>query len=142
MWRHSLHSFVSSTRQPRKPCRSPHSSVLCDKPAPVRPRQSNRDWPSAPAGLTTPYQLPREGAQTRKLFGPRPRDGEGTDGVSGQGGRVAAALGSALDREVDDILHGFADRPFIFNLGHGILPDTPVGHVERMLWRIRGAGPA
>jgi len=49
--------------------------------------------------------------------------------------------GSALDQEVDDILHGFADRPFIFNLGHGILPDTPVGHVERMLRRIRGAGP-
>ena len=55
---------------------------------------------------------------------------------------MAAALGSALDREVDDILHGFADRPLIFNLGHGILPDTPVGHVERMLRRIRGAGPA
>jgi uroporphyrinogen decarboxylase len=54
---------------------------------------------------------------------------------------VLLAGGSALDREVDDILHGFADRPFIFNLGHGILPDTPVGHVERMLRRIRGAGP-
>jgi uroporphyrinogen decarboxylase len=55
---------------------------------------------------------------------------------------VAAALGSALDREVDDILHGFAGRPFILQPGHGILPDTPVGHVERMLRRIRGAGPA
>jgi hypothetical protein len=28
--------------------------------------------------------------------------------------------------------------PSFFNLGHGILPDTPVGHVERMLRRIRG----
>ena len=53
---------------------------------------------------------------------------------------VLLAGGSALDREVDDILHCFADRPFIFNLGHGILPDTPVEHVERMLRRIRGAG--
>jgi uroporphyrinogen decarboxylase len=52
---------------------------------------------------------------------------------------VLLAGGSALDREVDDILQSFADRPFIFNLGHGILPDTPVQHVERMLERIRGA---
>jgi uroporphyrinogen decarboxylase len=47
--------------------------------------------------------------------------------------------GSALDREVEDILQSFVDRPFIFNLGHGILPETPVEHVERMLRRIRGA---
>ncbi len=51
------------------------------------------------------------------------------------------AGGSALDREIDDILHAFADRPFIFNLGHGILPETPIGHVERMLRRVRGTGP-
>jgi len=53
---------------------------------------------------------------------------------------VLLAGGSVLDREVDDILRCFADRPFIFNLGHGILPDTPVGHVERMLRRVRGSG--
>jgi uroporphyrinogen decarboxylase len=51
------------------------------------------------------------------------------------------AGGSALDREIDDILQAFADRPFIFNLGHGILPETPIGHVERMLRRVRGTGP-
>jgi uroporphyrinogen decarboxylase len=49
-----------------------------------------------------------------------------------------AAGGAALDREVDEILQSFGDRPFIFNLGHGILPQTPVAHVERMLRRIRG----
>ena len=27
--------------------------------------------------------------------------------------------------------------PFIFNLGHGILPETPIAHVERMLARVR-----
>jgi len=53
---------------------------------------------------------------------------------------VLLAGGAALDREVDDILESFADRPFVFNLGHGILPDTPVGHVERMLRRVREAG--
>ncbi len=46
--------------------------------------------------------------------------------------------GAALDREVDDVLKAFSDRPFIFNLGHGILPDTPIAHVERMLKRVRG----
>src|SRR6202162_2691897 len=48
------------------------------------------------------------------------------------------AGGAALDREVDDALKAFAGGPFIFNLGHGILPDTPIAHVERMLKRVRG----
>jgi uroporphyrinogen decarboxylase len=46
--------------------------------------------------------------------------------------------GEALDRAVDAVLGAFADRPFVFNLGHGVLPDTPIGHVERMLARVRG----
>lgn len=48
------------------------------------------------------------------------------------------AGGGALDREVDDVLNAFSNGPFIFNLGHGILPDTPIAHVERMLKRVRG----
>jgi uroporphyrinogen decarboxylase len=28
--------------------------------------------------------------------------------------------------------------PLIFNLGHGILPETPIANVERMLKRVRG----
>jgi uroporphyrinogen decarboxylase len=48
------------------------------------------------------------------------------------------AGGAALDRAVDDILQAFARGPFIFNLGHGILPETPIGHVEQMLKRVRG----
>ncbi len=46
--------------------------------------------------------------------------------------------GAALDRAVDDIMTALAGGPFIFNLGHGILPDTPIAHVERMLKRVRG----
>src|SRR5690348_16540092 len=48
------------------------------------------------------------------------------------------AGGAALDREVDDVLRHLGDGPLIFNLGHGILPDTPIVHVERMLKRVRG----
>ena len=46
--------------------------------------------------------------------------------------------GAALDQEVDAVLAAFSDGPFIFNLGHGILPDTPIAHVEQMLKRVRG----
>jgi uroporphyrinogen decarboxylase len=48
------------------------------------------------------------------------------------------AGGAALDRATDAILQAFADGPFIFNLGHGVLPDTPIAHVERLVSRIRG----
>jgi len=48
------------------------------------------------------------------------------------------AGGDALDRSIDAILAALAQKPFIFNLGHGILPDTPIAHVERMLRRVRG----
>src|SRR4029079_7641424 len=45
--------------------------------------------------------------------------------------------GDSLDREVDAVLEAFSSGPFIFNLGHGILPDTPIANVERMLRRVR-----
>ncbi len=48
------------------------------------------------------------------------------------------AGGDALDRSVDNILADFSSGPFIFNLGHGILPETPIAHVEQMLKRVRG----
>jgi uroporphyrinogen decarboxylase len=47
------------------------------------------------------------------------------------------AGGAALDREIDSILSAFAGRPHIFNLGHGILPQTPIEHVERLIARVR-----
>jgi uroporphyrinogen decarboxylase len=50
---------------------------------------------------------------------------------------VLLAGGEALDRAVDAVLETFSDGPFIFNLGHGILPETPIAHVERMLARVR-----
>ena len=36
------------------------------------------------------------------------------------------------------ILDAFADRPHVFNLGHGIGQDTPIAHVEQLLGVVRG----
>jgi uroporphyrinogen decarboxylase len=52
---------------------------------------------------------------------------------------VLLAGGIALDRAVDAVLEAFRSGPFIFNLGHGILPETPISHVEQMLRRVRGS---
>ena len=48
------------------------------------------------------------------------------------------AGGSALDRGVDDILEALGSGPLVFNLGHGITPQTPIEHVEQMIRRVRG----
>jgi uroporphyrinogen decarboxylase len=47
------------------------------------------------------------------------------------------AGGAALDRAVDDVLENYASGRLIFNLGHGIQPETPIAHVEQMLKRVR-----
>jgi uroporphyrinogen decarboxylase len=48
------------------------------------------------------------------------------------------AGGEALNQAARRILDAFAGRPHIFNLGHGILPDTPITHVEQLLAQVRG----
>jgi len=50
---------------------------------------------------------------------------------------VLLAGGVALDQAIEAILEAFGRRPFIFNLGHGILPDTPIAHVERLIAQVR-----
>ena len=47
------------------------------------------------------------------------------------------AGGEALEKAVERIISTFEDRPHIFNLGHGILPDTPIAHVEHLLRLVR-----
>ena len=49
------------------------------------------------------------------------------------------AGGDSLDESVERILAGFSGRPHIFNLGHGILPETPIAHVEQLVARVRRA---
>ncbi len=46
----------------------------------------------------------------------------------------AEALAVATRR----ILDAFANRPHIFNLGHGILQDTPIAHVEQLVALVKG----
>ncbi|MGN6691009.1 MAG: uroporphyrinogen decarboxylase [Sphingopyxis sp.] len=48
------------------------------------------------------------------------------------------AGGETLDAAIDRILAAFPARPHIFNLGHGIVPDTPIANVEHLLRRVRG----
>jgi len=49
------------------------------------------------------------------------------------------AGGKALDEGVDAVLAAARGRPHIFNLGHGIVPQTPVEHVAQMIARVRAA---
>ncbi len=48
------------------------------------------------------------------------------------------AGGAQLDAAIDGILAAFGNRPHIFNLGHGILPQTPIENVERLVRRVKG----
>ena len=63
------------------------------------------------------------------------------DGLPVQGNLDPLALiagGATLTTAITHILDAFANRPHIFNLGHGILPDTPILHVELALRQVRG----
>ncbi len=48
------------------------------------------------------------------------------------------AGGPELGRRVDDLLAQWGGGPYVFNLGHGVLPDTPIGHVEEVVRRVTG----
>ena len=49
------------------------------------------------------------------------------------------AGGDALRDAVDTILETTRGVPHIFNLGHGILPETPIAHVETLVAHVRDA---
>lgn len=50
--------------------------------------------------------------------------------------------GEALDSGVETILAATKGRAHIFNLGHGITPDTPIAHVSRLVELVRGGRAA
>ncbi len=49
------------------------------------------------------------------------------------------AGGDALRQGIEAILQALGDGPLVFNLGHGITPETPVAHVEAMISQVRSA---
>ncbi|MEL6423237.1 MAG: uroporphyrinogen decarboxylase [Pseudomonadota bacterium] len=51
---------------------------------------------------------------------------------------LLVAGGDAMHRRIDDILAATRDRRFIFNLGHGIVPQTPPEHVAELVAHVRG----
>ena len=70
-------------------------------------------------------------------------DGELPKDLPVQGNLDPLALlagGERLLSAVRRILDAFASRPHIFNLGHGILQETPIAHVEQMLAAVKGRG--
>ncbi|MFY8030309.1 MAG: uroporphyrinogen decarboxylase [Devosia sp.] len=48
------------------------------------------------------------------------------------------AGGVQMEKRVEEIIAGFAGRPHIFNLGHGIVPETPIEHVELLVATVKG----
>lgn len=51
---------------------------------------------------------------------------------------VLLAGGKPMKSAVARVLDAFAGRPHIFNLGHGILQDTPIEHVEQLIREVKG----
>ncbi len=53
---------------------------------------------------------------------------------------LLVAGGQGMEKAVRDILAALGSKPFVFNLGHGIVPETPIGNVTRLGELLRG-GP-
>ena len=64
----------------------------------------------------------------------------GTVAIQGNLDPIALlAGGRALAEAVDDILDATRGKPFVFNLGHGVLQETPPEHVAELVARVRAA---
>ena len=67
--------------------------------------------------------------------------GELPEGFPVQGNLDPLALiagGEAMEVAASWLLDAFAGRPHIFNLGHGILPDTPIDNVHKLVELVKG----
>ena len=48
------------------------------------------------------------------------------------------AGGPTMDARVDALLGQWSGGPYIFNLGHGVMQDTPIAHIAQVLQRVTG----
>src|SRR5690606_18943398 len=48
------------------------------------------------------------------------------------------AGGAQMEARAREIVAAFAGRPHVFNLGHGIVPETPIAHVSRLIEIVKG----
>lgn len=46
--------------------------------------------------------------------------------------------GSQMTDRAERIIEAFSNRPHVFNLGHGIVPQTPIAHVEQLIRQVKG----
>ncbi len=53
---------------------------------------------------------------------------------------LVAAGGLRMEDEARRLVETFRGVPYIFNLGHGLTPDTPPGHVARLVEAVRRGG--
>jgi uroporphyrinogen decarboxylase len=87
---------------------------------------------SGASALSVDWRVPLP--EVRRRLGP---------GIALQGNLDPAALcqpAAGVRRSTRAVLDGMGDDPgYIFNLGHGILPDTPVESVEVLVETLRGA---
>jgi putative membrane protein len=59
--------------------------------------------------------------------------------VQGNLDPLRLAVGAADGGAGQQIIAAFRDRPHVFNLGHGIVPETPIAHVARLVEIVKGA---
>jgi uroporphyrinogen decarboxylase len=52
---------------------------------------------------------------------------------------LLVAGGTAMENRVAEIVTGMSGQPFVFNLGHGIVPETPPENVGRLVELVRSA---
>ena len=86
-----------------------------------------------------PYMMAEAFQDEKRAFGTT--DGEKIVVQGNLDPLLLVAGGDALEERVVEILDRMAGKPFIFNLGHGIVPQTPPEHVARLVEVVRGWEP-
>ena len=82
-----------------------------------------------------PYMMAEAFDGELRVHGPR-----GDEPIVVQGNLdplLLVAGGEALERRAEQILEMMSGKPFIFNLGHGIVPQTPPENVARLVEIVR-----